>query len=108
MNNMGTYILFKVEEFLLLLNIQTWAEFNYLQQLQNTKEPTAGKTLGTRISISTEVQTLEPRCVGTGEGGFYLILLGDTFLVLLIKAIHKWLGKCLWSEAIWETCEMEH
>lgn len=33
---------------------------------------------------------------------------GDTFPVLLIKAIHKWLGKCLGTEAVWETYEMTH
>ena len=33
---------------------------------------------------------------------------GDTFPVLLIKAIHKWFGKCLGTEAVWETYEMEH
>jgi len=30
------------------------------------------------------------------------------FPVLLIKAIHKWLGKCLGNEAVGKTYEMEH
>lgn len=40
-------------------------------------------------------------------GRMTLILAGGPFPILLINSIHKWLGKCLWNEAIGETCEME-
>lgn len=61
---------------------------------------------GARYSVSPQVQTPEPHGVGAGEGGF-LILPGHTFLVLLIKATHKWLGKHLQSAAMWEVHETE-